>query len=99
MKSIWRCVRNNTKTTLFRKFLFLYHFETDQQMLNSYDELQCGARGVLYIVVTPLVWSGCPEFSQVNERKKKLPVFFFLGGGGREYMYFPYFFFTITLLI
>ena len=67
-------------------------------MLNSCDELQCGARGVLYIVATPLVWSGCPEFSQVNERKKKLPVFFFFfffwgGGGGGGRFYFSLFFF------
>ena len=68
------------KLSYCEKFCFI-PFWKDQQMLNSCDELQCGARGVLYIVATPLVWSGCPEFSQVNEQKKKIPRFFFFSVG------------------
>ena len=48
-------------------------------MLKSYHELQCGARGMGYIVAASLISSGCPEFSQVSERKKKVPRFFFVG--------------------
>ena len=96
-KYLKMCSLQHKNHVISKIFVFI-PFWKDQQMLNSCDELQCGARGVLYIVATPLVWSGCPEFSQVNERKKNCP-FFLGGGGGREYMYFPYFFFTITLLI
>lgn len=48
-------------------------------MLKSYHELQCGARGMGYIVAASLISSGCPEFSQVSERKKKVPRFFLSG--------------------